>query len=114
MCHKVWDKIFEFFETNTFYGGERDLFLLSNESLTSSYWDRIECLMYDKEKKIITGKHKGGKDVVRPNVMAPRVKKFQIKISNFVKQYRIDGEEWTVYELRLRHDWMFEVYKWIK
>jgi hypothetical protein len=49
--------------------------------------------MYDKEKKIITGKHKGGKDVVRPNVMAPRVKKFQIKISNFVKQYRIDGEE---------------------
>jgi hypothetical protein len=39
------------------------------------------------------GKNKSGKDVVMPNVMVPRVTKFEIKISNFVKQCRIDCEE---------------------
>ncbi len=47
--------------------------------------------MYDKEMR--KRKKKIGKDVVMPDVMAPRVKKFEIKISNFVKQCRIDCGE---------------------
>jgi hypothetical protein len=55
---------------------------------------KIGLNVWDMTKKWKKGeKNKSGKDVVMPNVMAPWDKKFGIKISNFVKQCRIDCGE---------------------
>ncbi len=49
--------------------------------------------VWDMTKKWKNGNNKNGKYVVMLNVMAPWVKKYEIKFSNFVKQCRIDCGE---------------------